>query len=478
VPENSYSEIRFVTVPQIETHPDRLSAVGTFFGMTPAPVRGCRFLEIGCGDGSNLIPMAYAMPESHFIGVDLAGPPIATGCQTIASLDLGNITLIQGDLRDIDSAYGDFDYIAAPGVYSWVPADVRDRLVAVCAERLTPQGVAYINYNAYPGKHVRQMFREMLQYHTRNSRSAEERIEQAHGLLRFLKQGRGLNAPWQALVNHEATMLLERSTGGLFHDELEDVNDPVYFHQFAAHAAKHGLQYLSEADVAETFDQQDLFGWLGGDWLEREQYMDFLCFRRFRQTLLCRQDVQLHRPPDPDTIRLLRFSAPCKKVGDGETEGLRGIRLGDLHERVQRVTSALGDAYPIPLAFDELITHAGSAATLRQILFQLVTSGYADIHTFDFPCERAVTAKPKASSLARRQAAASSHVVSARHQLLELDDIGRHLALLMDGSRDHEQLVHDLAAIAGAPSEEKIREHLPYRLGWMARRGLLERTAG
>jgi hypothetical protein len=103
-----------------------------------------------------------------------------------------------------------------------------------------------------------------------------------------------------------------------------------------------------------------------------------------------------------------------------------------------------------------------------------VTSGYADIHTFDFPCERTVTTKPKASSIVRQQAASSSVVVSARHQLLELDGIGRHLALLMDGRRDHEQLVHDLAAVAGTPPEEKIREHLPSNLQWMARRGLLE----
>ena len=45
--------------------------------------------------------------------------------------------------------------------------------------------------------------------------------------------------------------LLERSDETLFHDELAEVNEPVYFHEFAAHAARYGLQYLAEADFFE-----------------------------------------------------------------------------------------------------------------------------------------------------------------------------------------------------------------------------------
>ena len=67
-----YDAIRYPTYPRIETHPDRLAAVATLFGMHPAPVAHCRVLEIGCGDGGNLMPMAYFLPDSRFLGVDLA----------------------------------------------------------------------------------------------------------------------------------------------------------------------------------------------------------------------------------------------------------------------------------------------------------------------------------------------------------------------------------------------------------------------
>src|SRR4051812_9881534 len=61
------------------THPSRLAVLGTLFGMSPAPIEHCRVLELGCGLGANLLPMAAALPGSTFTGIDLAARPIAQG---------------------------------------------------------------------------------------------------------------------------------------------------------------------------------------------------------------------------------------------------------------------------------------------------------------------------------------------------------------------------------------------------------------
>ena len=42
-----------LTFPQ--TSPDRLATMAAYFGMSPADPAKCRMLELGCGNGANLM---------------------------------------------------------------------------------------------------------------------------------------------------------------------------------------------------------------------------------------------------------------------------------------------------------------------------------------------------------------------------------------------------------------------------------------
>src|ERR1035438_8402827 len=87
------------------------------------------------------------------------------------------------DLMDMGPEFGTFDYVIAHGFYSWVPEPVRDKLMDTVKQSLAPQGVAYISFNALPGCRIREMFREMLLFHLRNTTDPEERIQQAREFL-------------------------------------------------------------------------------------------------------------------------------------------------------------------------------------------------------------------------------------------------------------------------------------------------------
>src|SRR6266849_10034387 len=105
-----YDEVPYPGLPQPQTHPDRLGIIATLFGMSPAPADRCRVLELGCGDGGNLIPMALTLPGSAFTGIDLAEPAIARGCALVRTLGLENITLRRLDLMRAGPDVGEFDY--------------------------------------------------------------------------------------------------------------------------------------------------------------------------------------------------------------------------------------------------------------------------------------------------------------------------------------------------------------------------------
>jgi SAM-dependent methyltransferase len=473
VPENPYHTVPYTTCPRFETHPDRLAAVATLFGMHPAPVRNCRVLEIGCGDGGNLLPMAYYLPESRFVGVDLAQRPIAAARGMIAGLGLSNIEMVTADLRTIGASFGEFDYIIAHGLYSWVPAEVRDALLAVCGARLAPQGVAFVSYNAFPGRHIRQMLREMMLHHTRHCRDAKERIEQGRWFLEWLGQSRAVQATWRALLDEEIPRLLEQLPGNLAHDDLGEINDSFYFHEFAAHAAAHGLQYLGDASNQQVFDGRGALSWLRGDAVERAQYTDFLQLRAFGETLLCRSEVPLDRALHPELLDAMSFSSPARLV-DGQIEGAYGVRLTAGQPAVEPLALALGRSYPLPLAFEELLPYAENRRSLRNILAAMVFSSFAHYHVHDFACQRRAGERPAASRLARYQARASKRVTNVRHGVVELDEPGRQLLLLLDGARDHEAIARDMAQLEGAPPFEELRRVLPDSLAWMAGMGLLE----
>jgi len=150
-PLNSYDAVPYPSTPYRGTHPDTLATLGTLVGMKPAPIDSCRVLELGCSDGGNLLPMAYSLPGSEFVGIDGSARQIELGLATLEALGLKNVTLKQMNLLDVGDQFGKFDYIIAHGIYSWVPPDVQDKILEICHCLLKPQGLAFVSYNTLPG---------------------------------------------------------------------------------------------------------------------------------------------------------------------------------------------------------------------------------------------------------------------------------------------------------------------------------------
>src|SRR2546430_1563610 len=73
----AYGDVPYIGSPNATSHPDHLRVIATLFGMDAAPVPTCRVLELGCGDGANLVPIAAMFPGATFIGCDVAAQPLA-----------------------------------------------------------------------------------------------------------------------------------------------------------------------------------------------------------------------------------------------------------------------------------------------------------------------------------------------------------------------------------------------------------------
>ena len=143
-------------------------------------------LELGCGAGGNLIPMAQAMLGATFTGYDLSGVQVREAADLIRTLGLGNIKVEQRNILEVEEGADRFDYIICHGVFSWVPENVQDRIFSICRESLSQNGVALISYNTYPGWHMRESIRGMMRYHARQFDDPRTQVVQSRALLDFL----------------------------------------------------------------------------------------------------------------------------------------------------------------------------------------------------------------------------------------------------------------------------------------------------
>jgi SAM-dependent methyltransferase len=477
-----YDAVSYPGRPFEDTHPDRLAAIATLFGMQPALPARCRMLEVACGDGANLIPLAFALPDSAFTGIDLARLPIEQGQAWSATLGLRNVSLQAQDLTAFSAAPASFDYIIAHGLYSWVPQPVRDALMALIGRHLAPEGVAFVSYNIYPGCHVRRMLWDALKFHTEGIDDPHTRIEEATALARMIAGGRNdseLN-PLQV----EAAKLLERDSAYTFHDDLSPHNEPLYFHQFVEHAAAHGLQFLSESELGKAgivgLSPQGRGALSAMDAVTREQYLDFLHCRRFRQTLLCRAEVTLTRPPRPDALDRLRLAA------GGQVTMSSGAAAADDEPNRERRTledllAALGEVRPRTMSLHELqaavAARQGRAAPdadgFARLVLGAALNGAVQLHAMAPPLVTEAGERPVASALARAQSADTQLVTGLLHQSVRLDDpVARKLFALLDGTRDRTQLIAELGSDLGNDVEDRAAQ-LDAHLHSLGRLGLL-----
>jgi len=491
----SYDEVPYESHPFAQTHPDRLCTLATLLGLKPATVARCRVLELGCAAGGNLIPMACALPASNFIGIDLSEREIADGKEVVGDLGLTNIELKHLSILDIGPDFGKFDYIICHGVYSWVPAAVQEKILDICSKNLAPQGIAYVSYNTYPGWHMRGMIRDMMSYHARQFTVPEMKVRQSRNLLDFLvKASRQQNSPYGLMLKQEAESIRRSSDSYLFHEHLEDVNEPVYFYQFVERAAAHGLKYLAETELSTmvpgNYPPEIENVLLAQDMIHMEQYMDFLRNRMFRQSLLCQKHVTPNYSLKAQQLKGFHVASPAKPQDDKPDlasaepvlfETPAGVTLNSREPLVKAAMTCLAEAWPQALPFTQLVEKARarvqaikcedhSADADTQALGQTLLSFYGTASTnlielyLNPPAfVTAVSDRPRAFALARLQAARGPRVTNLRHESVFLGEFERQLLRLLDGTHDRAALADALGRLAatGELTVEKDGSSVP-----------------
>jgi hypothetical protein len=374
--------------------------------------------------------------------------------------------------------------------------------------------VAFVSYNVLPGWQPRLALRGWLLRTADRAPQAAERLRLTRANLRSLSQALGpaADVPQLDPIRSEIERLQRWDDAYLRHELLEDLNEPVSFVDFVDHAQAHGLNFFAEADFA-TMVGKDLppaiahrLPQLACTQVLREQLIDILTNRTFRQSLLCHQEQMPREHIGPDAVRSLFAVSTLKEVAGAPAEQsgptVFGCRSGfqvavenpvcceALRELERRWPAGEFVTALVKSARDRL-RHSGrppiAGEPMSDVdeLATILLAGFADrsveLHVMQPPFEAEPGERPEASPLARAQAEFQPWATSLRHDLVPLSDQQRLLVRHLDGTRCRSDLLDLLTNSSGSAASRSVDEvidssWIDTQLRWLARRGILCRT--
>jgi methyltransferase-like protein len=385
--------------------------------------------------------------------------------------------------------FGQFDYIICHGVYSWAPAAVQTKILEILAQNLDANGVGYVSYNTYPGWHARGMVREIMSFHAGQFTAPQTQIQEGRKLLDFLVQATGpSDSAYSRALKELAEWMRRQQDSYLFHEYLEDVNQPVYFHQFVERLAANNLRYLGEPLLSSSlagYPPEIQRGWqqISHDPLRLEQYADFITNRSFRRSLVGHAQTLAARAPSAQYVSNLHITTlvrPVSKTVDVRSHAVEAFRgreslsasTGD--PAIKAALVGLMEVWPASLTFGELwddvckrlagaplagATDAVARQRMAEHLLHCYQSNLVSFHVRKLQFARGPSSQPLSSRLARYQAVAGLPITNLRHRVAQVGEFDRAVLGCLDG-RDRAAILDALERAIEAnqlPIEPHVR---------------------
>ncbi len=467
---SAYYRVHYKGAIVPNSFPDHLSLCTIWHNGRHSPLQRFHLTELGCGDGANLLPIAFYHPDSAFTGIDNAGSELSRAREGVRQIGLQNVQFVQKDICEIEAAdFDPCDYIIAHGLFSWVSDDTRDAILSFCAHNLKLDGLAYISYNAQPGWSTRKLLREKL-LHSQSVRDAplaekgQMAIEVARQLLADLPSRDYASA---VLLADELERVINAKPWYIFHEYLTEVNDGFWLTDFVKKTRSHGLEYVTDAQSCRPEGQipaklKESLANRNLDPLEQEERADLLCNRYFRASILCRSDaprkktsrrklmeevyiaVSLQTESDPFDLTdgvTERFSSSAGheiKLDRAITKAAilvlstqwpRGIQLADLYQQAMKLLAAHGCEVP-----------ANARSLLTDEVATLFEAGQVDLRLEEPVYDTHIPEYPKIHALARFEIEHREALTTPFHLPLLLDPEALAVLRSMDGSRSRSEL--------------------------------------
>lgn len=323
-----------------ELSPTWLNYAATVEGYA-TPTGNWRYLELGCGYGFGLILLASTFPEHDFVGVDFNPEHIAHARRLAASAGLTNIRFEEADFLDLahdwPEHWGQFDYIVAHGIISWLSATVRKALYKAMGNAATPGALVYVSYNALPGKLTNHTIQHLLRmWQVSEAIPAQQGVSEGLQRLDALVNANAAMGTALPALKTQLDSIKKQNPNYLIHEYLHDEWHPQWFNEVVAEVSVAKLAFIGSATVSDLFiktimsaDRKQLLDQYK-DPIIQEVMVDVLINQGFRKDIFGRGRDKLSSLRQSDlllTTQLMALNVPAPdkditiQTGLGELTG-------------------------------------------------------------------------------------------------------------------------------------------------------------
>jgi SAM-dependent methyltransferase len=290
------TEIEYVHGVYRELGPSVLNFVLLLQSREPIELQqGFTYLDLGCGQGESANLFAACHPEGVFHAIDFNAAHI-TGARNVArQANIQNVTFWEASFADLgDLGLPQFDFITLHGIYSWVGAENRQRIVDFLRSNLKPGGVVYVSYNSLPGWSSYAPLRQLLySYADTQSGPLEERVERAIQFAHRLKDAGAAffeNSAAKDFFDYICTLPRNYVTHEFFNRDWS-----LFYHaEVVRNLAAAKLSFVGSASFADNQDmlrfseaQQQVLG-VVSDRVMLETVKDFTVAPLLRRDVFCK----------------------------------------------------------------------------------------------------------------------------------------------------------------------------------------------
>jgi methyltransferase-like protein/predicted O-methyltransferase YrrM len=448
-----------------ESHPSHMAMVATLLGLEPPSVESARILEVGCGDGGNLIPIAVALPSATVVGIESDVDRLESARSLAHALSLANVQwhAFRPDALD-HLSLGTFDYVLISHNIAQWPNYLLDPLLRFSRAHLADQGIMHVGYSTLPGSAMSATVRALVRFTAQDTNvGGWERIRDT--LQCVVNEITDSRSDYARLFAEEVEQFLE--------DDIQELSErdsftfqPLYYRDLEARANQQGLRQIADARLGswrcvQPSDLRHVLQATSNDPLAQEQILDFLRSRRYRRSFLVHSDRQSYLPSWAGLSKLkacaLYLPTTASRDMSAVSEEFNSVTHSDRRylsfPYLKALVTAIGEAWPRSVRVTDAVERAcvwlapqpikvplpGSEAW-ASLVVQSAAAGLIDLHVWEPRLAVSAGPRPHASSLARHTAATSRWVVNLRHQPVSLAHDEQLLLPYLDGTHDRGQL--------------------------------------